>query len=252
MPQEAISHQDAIQSPTDHRPLPVPLSDRAVATVLTAALYGLFALIWHGPFGMAPTPRQIEIVTKLVPNVPIKKMVLVPPPFVTHLIRPPVQSIAPPAFTVATEAPAAPLPTSAAASSPLAAGAGDADGQGGSASGLRGNGGALSGCWDLAWATAVRDRIGHFFYYPERASHNHVTGVAHVRMVVRHDGRLDLVEIFKSSGSRVLDSAATDMVRKAQPLPAIPERMHADKIDAEMPIAFGPPEIDHPTANSCN
>ena len=137
--------QEAIQGPADHRPLPVPVSDRAVATVLTAALYGLFALLWHGPFAIAPKPEPIEVVTKLVPNVPIKKMVLDPPPFVTHLIRPPVQSIAPPAFTVATEAPPAPLPASAAATSPLAAGAGDADGQGGSANGRRGNGNGLSG-----------------------------------------------------------------------------------------------------------
>ena len=240
-----------MRNPADHRSAPVPASDRAVAGALTAALYCLFALLWHGPFATPPKPQPIEIVTRLVPNVPIKKMVLVPPPFVTHLIRPPVQSIAPPAFTVATEAPPSPLPTSVAASSPLAGGAADDNGQGGSANGRSGNGSALSGCWDAAWAQAVRDRIGHFFYYPERAGRNHITGVVHVRMVVRQNGRLDRVEIYQSSGSRVLDTAATDMVRKAQPLPAIPERMHADKIDAEMPIAFGPPAIEHPTADSC-
>ena len=247
-----MPHQDAIQSPADRRPAPVPASDRAIAGVLTTALFGIFALIWQGPLAMPPKPEPIEIVTKLVPNVPIKKLVLDPPPFVTHLIHPPVQSIAPPAFTVATEAPLAPLPTSAAASSPLTGGASDDKGQGGSANGRNGNGSALSACWDAAWAMAVRDRIGHFFYYPERASRGHVTGVVRVRMVVRHDGRLDLVEVYTSSGSRVLDSAATDMVRKAQPLPAIPERMHADKIDAEMPIGFGLSADEHPTAESCN
>jgi protein TonB len=241
-----------MRNSTDHRPVPVPASDRAVAGVLTVAIYGLLVLIWHGPFGVAPKPKPIEIVTRLVPNVPIKKMVLEPPPFVTHLIHPPVQSVAPPAFTVATEAPPAPLPTSAAASSELAGGASDDKGQGGSANGRSGNGSALSGCWDAVWAAAVRDRIGHFYYYPERASHNHVTGVVHVRMLIRQNGRLDRVEIYQSSGNRLLDGAATDMVRKAQPLPAIPERMHADKVDAEMPIAFGPPDIEHPTAESCN
>ena len=241
-----------MRNPPDHRSVSVPASDRAVAGVLTAAVFGLFLLIWHGPFGLAPKPEPIEIVTRLVPNVPIKKMVLDPPPFVTHLIHPPVQSAAPPAFTVATEAPPAPLPTSAAATSPFAGGAADDKGQGGSGNGRRGNGSALSGCWDAAWAQAVRDRIGHFYYYPERASHNHVTGVVHVRMLIRQNGRLDRVEIYQSSGNRLLDGAATDMVRKAQPLPAIPERMHADKVDAEMPIAFGPPDIEHPTAESCN
>jgi protein TonB len=237
--------------PRGQRPPAVKSSSRMIACLLTAAVYGVFALLWHGPFGMVPQPAPIEIVTRLVPNVPVRKLALVPPPFRTHLIHPPVESISPPAFTVATEAPPAPLPASAAASSPLNAGAADSNGLGGSANGLIGNGSALSGCWDAAWAQAVSNRIGQFFYYPERAGRNHVTGWVMVRMVIRHNGRLNRVEVLKSSGNRLLDSAATDMVRKAQPLPAIPERMHADKIEAAMPIAFGPPAPDNPSADSC-
>jgi protein TonB len=168
------------------------------------------------------------------------------------LIRPPVQSISPPAFAVATEAPPAPLPASAAASSPLAAGAGDGNGQGGMADGRSGNGDRLSGCWDAIWAQAVRDRIKLFSHYPEAARASHVAGVVMVRMVVRHDGWLDLVEVRKSSGNPTLDRAARASVRKAQPLPAIPEHMHADKIDAEIPITFGPPAVTNPSADSCS
>lgn len=232
-------------------PHPADLSGRVTSGLLTAAVYGVFALIWHGPFWTQPKRLPVEIVIKLVPNVPIRKLALVPPPFRTHLIKPPVESIAPPAFTIATEAPTAPLPASAAPSSPLAAGAADSDGQGGSADGRSGNGSALSGCWDAAWARAVSNRIGQFFYYPERAGRNHVSGWVMVRMVIRHNGRLNRVEVLKSSGSRLLDNAATDMVRKAQPLPVIPERMHADKIDTQMPIAFGPPAPDNPSADTC-
>jgi len=72
-----------------------------------------------------------------------------------------------------------------------------------------------------------------------------------VHMLVRRDGRLDLVEIRRSSGHSALDQAATDMVRRAQPLPHIPDRMHADRIDAEMAIFFGKPDIFTPTPGNC-
>jgi protein TonB len=66
-----------------------------------------------------------------------------------------------------------------------------------------------------------------------------MTGVVMVHLIVRRDGRLDLLEIGKSSGYDLLDEAATNMVRKAQPLPPIPDRMHADRADGVLPIAFG-------------
>lgn len=232
-------------------PQPADISGRVTSGLLTAAIYGVFALIWHGPFWTQPKHLPVEIVIKLVPNVPIRKLALVPPPFRTHLIKPPVESIAPPAFTIATEAPAAPLPASAAATSPLSAGAGDSNGQGGLANGRSGNGDRLSGCWDAIWAKAVRDRIKLFSHYPDAARASHVGGVVMVRMVVRRDGWLDLVEVRKSSGNPTLDRAARASVRKAQPLPAIPERMHADKIDAQIPITFGAPAPDNPSADSC-
>jgi TonB family protein len=173
------------------------------------------------------------------------------------LIRPRVQSIAPPSFTVAPDV-APPAPSSAEApNSPLlasaTAGTGAADqtgpasggsgtsmaGQMASADGTNGNGAVRSGCWDAAWAESVRDRIGHFFYYPPRARQQHVEGVVIVHMVIRRSGLLNLLEVNKSSGNTLLDQAATHMVRNAEPLPRIPARMHAERVDAEMPIEFG-------------
>lgn len=231
--------------------VPVRASNRATASALTAAVYGVFALIWHGPFWTPPKAAPIEIVTRLVPDVRIKKLVPIPPPVLAHLIRPPVESVAPPAFTVATEAPPAPLPVSAAATSPLTGGASDDKGQGGSANGHSGNGAALAGCFDATWARQVSDHIGRFFFYPRREGLNHVTGVVTVHLRVRRSGRLTLVEVLKSSGNASLDKAAYDMVRKATPVPRIPERMHVDQVDAAMLIAFGPPAPDHPTPDSC-
>nr|MBA2590162.1 energy transducer TonB [Alphaproteobacteria bacterium] len=147
-------------------------------------------------------------------------------------------------FTIASGAPPqapAPLAASAAKSSPLLGGtAGNGPmGQAASGNGTGGNGGALSGCFDPAWMRAVSERVSQFFYYPAAALAVHKTGLVMVHFVVRRDGQVDRLQISKSSGDAELDKAATDIMRKAQPLPPIPDRMHTDRVDGELPINFG-------------
>jgi len=231
-----------------HQPPAATLPNRVIAGLLTAVLGALTMLLAAQKTFWIVTDYQAspEIITTLVPDPPHKKVIPPPPPFVTIRLRLHAEKPAPPVFTVASELPPAPaaLPASAAQSSPLAGGAVEGMGTGAqsiSADGTNGNGKTLSACWDAAWGQAVHDRIGRFFYYPPRARIRHVTGTVMVHMIVRRNGRLDLVGIFKSSGDHSLDDAATDMVKRAQPLPAIPDHMHADRIDAEMLIGFGAP-----------
>jgi protein TonB len=56
---------------------------------------------------------------------------------------------------------------------------------------------------------------------------------------VRRNGQIDRLKISKSSGNEGLDKAAYDILRKAQPLPPIPDRMHTDRVDGDLPINFG-------------
>jgi periplasmic protein TonB len=240
-----VAQVSLCEFPHDHAGARVARSSRVMAGVLTAVLYALFAvLVWNSFLGRPLSPTRTEIVTRIVPDVPEKKITPLPPPFLAHLIRPHAQTIAPPTFTVASSAPVAPaqLPASAAKTSPLTggvpAGTGTA-GEGASANGSNGNGSALAGCLDPAWMRAVTDRVRQFFYYPGAARALHATGLVMVHFIVRRDGQLDLVEIGKSSGEWALDDAAADMMRKAQPLPPIPDHMHADRIDAILPIIFG-------------
>ena len=72
-----------------------------------------------------------------------------------------------------------------------------------------------------------------------------------VQFGVRRDGRLDMLKIGKTSGDRMLDDAAYNMVRAAQPVPAIPDRMHVDRIDVELPIDFGDHGTFQPSAGDC-
>ena len=243
----------------DHRTPPAELSSRMTALVLTAALAGLLVLfathptLWTAPEDPAPT----EIVTRLMRDQPHKKVIPPPPPeFLAHLIRPRAEKPAAPVFTVASEKLPAPalLPASAAADSPLAGGIPAGTGTGAqsvSGNGTDGNGEGLAGCFDALWARSVTEWVRPFFYYPRRAREQHVRGVVVTRMTIRRDGRLETLDVYKSSGDSALDNAAYDIVKKAQPLPRLPDRMHLDKISVLFPMAFGTVDSSEPSKGNC-
>ena len=220
-------------------------SNRVTAGLLTAFFYGLFALlVWRAFLGAPTGTTRFEIVATLLPDAPTKRIVEPLPPFTAQLIKPRAERPAPPVFTIVSGAPPqapAPLAASAAKSSPMTGGtAGNGTlGQAASGNGTNGNGGALAGCLDPVWMRAVAERVGQFFYYPGPALALRTTGVVTMRFGVRRNGQIDRLEIRKSSGDDGLDKAATDILRKAQPLPPIPDRMHVDRVDGDLPINFG-------------
>jgi protein TonB len=241
-----------------HRPAPIATSSRVIAALLTASLYALLVfLATHRTIWISPErPAPSELVAKLMPDLPRKKAVQRMPQFLAHLIRPHAETVAPPVFTVASEAPVAPaqLQASAAQSSPLAGGVAagtGTTGQAASANGSNGNGTTRAGCWDAIWAKSVTDHVGRYYFYPRRAAHEHATGVVFVHLVIRRSGRLDVLEVGTSSGNETLDQAATNMVRKAAPLPRIPDHMHAEWVDAQLPIDFGTGGQFKPTEGTC-
>jgi protein TonB len=231
-------------------------SSRATAGALTTALYAFLALLAWLP---SPPPLKVslsETTAILLPDPP-RKVIVPPPPFLARLIKPRAVSVAPPSFTVESAPPPpapAQLPASAATVSPLAGGApqGMSAGDGaasGSANGKNGNGENMSGCFDAAWGRAVSDRVGEFYRRPRDA--NHAKGVVRVEFTIRRSGWLDMLKIGKSSGDEMLDQAAVRMVRRAQPLPGIPERMHMERITVELPISFGSDDKFQPSPGSC-
>jgi protein TonB len=225
------------------QPARADTSSRVGGGLLTALLYALFAVIaWRfseGPIHMAKS----EIVATLLPSVPTKRDLVPVPPPVTHLIRPRAEQPAPPVFTIASgpqQAPA-PLPALAVKASPMLGGSSGNGpmGQAASGNGTGGNGAGLGACLDPAWMRAVTERVRQFFYYPDAALAVRTTGVAMVHFTVRRNGQIDRLDIGKSSGDKGLDKAAIDILRKAQPLPPIPDRMRVDRVDGDLPINFG-------------
>jgi protein TonB len=220
-------------------------SSRVTAGLLTAALYALVALLaWWSLTRPPAPPETAEITATLLPDMPTKRAVEPLPPFLAKLIRPRAEKPALPVFTIASGAPPqapAPLAASAAKTSPLLGGtSGNGPmGQAASGNGTGGNGGGTAGCLDAAWMRAVSERVSQFFYYPSEALAVRKTGVAMVHFGVRRNGQIDRLEIRRSSGDAGLDRAAIDILQKAQPLPPIPDRMHTDRVDGELPINFG-------------
>ena len=227
-----------------HGPAPADTSSRVTAGLLTACLYALLALVAWLSLTRVPRPDSLtEITATLLPDAPVKRAEPVPP-ILAHMIRPRMESPAMPVFTIATGAPPqapAPLAASAAKTSPMLGGtSGNGPmGQAASGSGTGGNGGAAAGCLDPVWMRAVTERVRQFFYYPDAPLAVRKTGVALVHFSVRRDGQIDRLRLSRSSGDADLDKAATDIMRKAAPLPPIPERMHTDRVDGDLPINFG-------------
>jgi len=220
-------------------------SSRVTAGLLTTALYAFFVLLaWWFSGNTKATRATAEITATILQDKPKKRAPEPLPPFLAHMIRPHAETPALPVFTIASGAPPqapAPLPASAAKTSPMlgcTSGNGPM-GQAASGNGTGGNGGGLAGCLDPVWMRAVTERVRQFFYYPDAARASRITGVATVHFGVRRNGQIDRLAISKSSGDEELDKAATDIMRKAQPLPPIPDRMHTDHVDGDLPISFG-------------
>ena len=230
----------------DHRRMGPAPSSRATALALTALLFGGFAFLFsQRSFWSIPDRMVIrETVMRLLPDAPRTINVPPPEPVIAHLIKPRAETIAPPSFTIASDAPApkAALPVTAVKTSPLDAGAPQGAGTAGqvaSANGSGGNGNALAACLDPAWMQAVTEHVHRFFYRPVATGRFPMIGLVHLHFIVAKDGTLLTSDIGKSSGSYLLDEFALDILHRAAPLPAIPERMHASQIEGVLPMDFG-------------
>ena len=93
-------------------------------------------------------------------------------------------------------------------------------------------------------ATAFQRRllshIARFLRYPRDAQPGDLRGVVQVRFAMRRDGTVTETWVRTSSGHLLLDQAATETVRRAQPLPSIPADL-PDVLTILLPISFDEP-----------
>jgi len=74
--------------------------------------------------------------------------------------------------------------------------------------------------------------------YPRAARRREQEGVVKVRMTVHRDGRVSAITLVESSGHRLLDAETRDMIRRAEPLPPMPEDFGRDRLTLVVPVRF--------------
>ena len=74
--------------------------------------------------------------------------------------------------------------------------------------------------------------------YPRRARRRREQGVVVLRFVVDRMGAVLDLEVEGTSGHPLLDAAALDMVRRAQPLPKMPSAMRESRAEHLLPVRF--------------
>jgi protein TonB len=90
----------------------------------------------------------------------------------------------------------------------------------------------------LVFQKALLTHIARFRLYPENARRAGLQGTVQMLFAMRRDGMVTDVHIRTSSGERVLDEAAAETIRRAQPLPRIPREL-PDRLTILVPVEFG-------------
>ncbi len=85
----------------------------------------------------------------------------------------------------------------------------------------------------------VRLKVQRHFRYPKSADRAGLGGTVTVRFSVSAGGGVSGVRIVRGSGSPVLDEAALNAVRNAEPFPKIPEGANRTNWLFELPLQFG-------------
>jgi periplasmic protein TonB len=92
----------------------------------------------------------------------------------------------------------------------------------------------------LEFTNALLRHIAKFQRYPKAAERQRLQGTVHAVFSVSRDGRLLGAWVKTSSGEAMLDQAAIDTIRRAQPLPVIPAAL-PDPIKIELALGFDSP-----------
>lgn len=89
-----------------------------------------------------------------------------------------------------------------------------------------------------SYLASVRKKIESKKRYPISARNANIEGRTELKLTILKDGRLDKVEIIKSSGSEILDNSAIESIQKASPFPPIPDVLGQEKIEVSISLVY--------------
>jgi protein TonB len=204
------------------RSLPVAETDRLAGIGVTVAAHAVILALALSAVHVAPPRVMRELSVRItlekrkavddvkpLPRLATPKLVAVPPPEFT------VRTAPPPAAAVTQPLMVTPLPPAPVAAAQKPAGeSGD------------------------SYLSRVLAQLNRFKQYPRAARQARIEGVVMLHFVMDAEGRVQSAEIAKSSGRPVLDAEALALIRRAQPLPAIPPEFPTRTLDAVVPVAF--------------
>src|SRR3546814_9701884 len=91
---------------------------------------------------------------------------------------------------------------------------------------------------EATWEALILAHLEKYRRYPARALAARQQGVAHIRFTMNRAGRILSAEIARKSDFFALDQAALATLRRAEPLPAIPEGMPEERSEAHTSELF--------------
>ena len=74
--------------------------------------------------------------------------------------------------------------------------------------------------------------------YPAEARKQKLEGVVQVRFSIDRDGHLLSASVHRSAGIELLDTAALDVLRRADPMPKFPKALERNRLSVTLPIDF--------------
>lgn len=207
------------------RRLPPPPAQKPAAPHLAAlAVAGIAHLLLAAAVLTAWTTREaakpLVNVTTIVEQPPEKPELLPPPPIPTMIKLPPPAELALPRIELAAPPRTAPPAPTAITAPPPSVPV------------------AVQGTGLPNFAGTLMAHLGRYKRYPAEARERRHEGVATIRFSMDRDGRVLAARLEKGSGFVLLDQEALAILRRAAPLPRIPDALTGDVLELVIPIQF--------------
>tara|TARA_R100000322_G_scaffold168572_2_gene138651 strand:- start:688 stop:972 length:285 start_codon:yes stop_codon:yes gene_type:complete len=89
-----------------------------------------------------------------------------------------------------------------------------------------------------AYLAKLNQHLARYYSYPRHAQRLGLEGTATVKFTFDREGRLVARSVTDPSGHQRLDQATLDMLRKADPLPAVPDDIEGDRLTLSLPVQY--------------
>lgn len=86
--------------------------------------------------------------------------------------------------------------------------------------------------------STIRERVRSKWVYPRAAGERGLEGNLMVDFFIAKDGRLEHVQLARSSGTAILDDAALTALKLAQPFPPVPESLCKETLGLTAPFRY--------------